>query len=556
MRENNAYSISSGQEANIIFQDDSMIKRLQENLINMGFDIIMINKIIAKFNVKNVDEALDYLLKNEDGMWNHPFIPKENGNELNKSSGGILATRKKLMNSIMNGIRTFEISDNKKSISKSVNAQICLPKQNELKIEICDICGELKEFHNKKNYEKKSNKNSFNNNILIYDDILNNNKDNQNIYLNSEEEINKNECLICMDNIDDPMEVENCKHKFCYECFHSYLVNLININNINQIPCPKKNCTNKEISEEFFSQYLSNNEYFKFRQLKSQNEIARDPKKFFCPFCESYAQIGDDFNKNNSQFQKTKLKCLNGHEFCSCGRPLHDNECYKEGNEFQKLIKEEKIKRCPKCGFLIKKNEGCNHMTCGNPICKYEFCWICLQEAIPEHYNRGPCAGKQFVDPDSFLYWFQENFQWLLPILPFFGVTLLIIVLVISFLIIPGIGLIFFSYGFVIEEFRNSFDNKFIQYVDFLICVCLAFPCQSIVYNIFILIYFMFIYIKQFLSILVILLGIIVLIIYCVIINNPPREINHDFIDLIEENEIEMANNINDNNNNIEEDGL
>ena len=89
-----------------------------------------------------------------------------------------------------------------------------------------------------------------------------------------------------------------------------------------------------------------------------------------------------------------------------------------------------------------------------------------------------------------------------------------------------------------------------------LICVCLAFPCQSIVYNIFILIYFMFIYIKQFLSILVILLGIIVLIIYCVIINNPPREINHDFIDLIEENEIEMANRMNDNNNNIEEDGI
>jgi hypothetical protein len=35
---------------------------------------------------------------------------------------------------------------------------------------------------------------------------------------------------------------------------------------------------------------------------------------------------------------------------------------------------------CPKCEAPIEKVEGCNHMTCKNRHCKYEFCWICRQD--------------------------------------------------------------------------------------------------------------------------------------------------------------------------------
>ena len=35
-------------------------------------------------------------------------------------------------------------------------------------------------------------------------------------------------------------------------------------------------------------------------------------------------------------------------------------------------------------------------MTCINPICKHEFCWLCLQPYTEDHYKYGPCKGKQF----------------------------------------------------------------------------------------------------------------------------------------------------------------
>jgi hypothetical protein len=37
------------------------------------------------------------------------------------------------------------------------------------------------------------------------------------------------------------------------------------------------------------------------------------------------------------------------------------------------------VKFCPVCRSKIEKNEGCNHMTC--LVCKYEFCWNCLEYA-------------------------------------------------------------------------------------------------------------------------------------------------------------------------------
>ena len=37
------------------------------------------------------------------------------------------------------------------------------------------------------------------------------------------------------------------------------------------------------------------------------------------------------------------------------------------------------MRKCPKYGQGIEKNNGCDHMTCRKPMgCGHEFCWRCL----------------------------------------------------------------------------------------------------------------------------------------------------------------------------------
>ena len=290
MLEKNASSISNDINDNNKSQSekDSEIMKMQESLIMMGFDINMINKIISHFKIRNQNQAIDYLIKGENGMWNHPFIPQEVNNEIERNKTGLLS-------SVINKIN---ITDSRKEITNSANLMIKNDNElneSQLQVDICEICGESKEYHKIKNIEipkVKGNKNGEKKkNILIDDeedekDISNNNNinnaDGNMNYLNCEEDEKENNiCPICMSEFENPLEIEDCKHKFCFECFHSYLVNLIDNNNIDQIPCPNKQCDNKNISEEFFQNYLMEEEYFKFRQFKAQNQIARDPKKMF-----------------------------------------------------------------------------------------------------------------------------------------------------------------------------------------------------------------------------------------------------------------------------------
>lgn len=478
---------------NIDFYNDKEILIIQQKCLKMGFDLNMINKVIFYYNIRRENQIIDYLIKDENGYWHHPFIPnlsKENDFNNNIINSNPLLGNNRIMNNVLS--RVNSISSIKENLIQNSD-------------DLCEICGESKETHLIKNFIFSSN-NKLNTENTLNNDIILNIKDdeesniintNNNIINNNEVNENENICPICLDSFENPIEIENCKHKLCEECFNSYLTDLITKNNIDNIPCPYKNCKNISIKEEFFSKYISEQTYFKYRQFKAQNEIARDPKKFFCPYCDSYSLIENDlekYNNNNPQYVKSTLKCKNNHEFCSCGRTLHEGDCYKEDKNFKELMKKENIKQCPKCGFLIKKNKGCNHITCGNPLCKYEFCWICMKESIPDHYKYGPCAGMQFIEPDSIMFTIKNDYPTIYCIYSFFNCIFYLFIILLALFILPCITFIFLSYLIIFNENNRNGIHAIprkccIHVIYFLTISCIFIFAQSIFYMFWIFIF-------------------------------------------------------------------
>jgi hypothetical protein len=459
--------------------DNEQKRKIQLNLINMQFDLIMINKIFENYEIEDEEQAINYLIP-IDGVWMHPFIPKKLDDP--------------------NRIDPYNINERLKN---SINNIIIKIRPNSK----CEICNEPITNHiDHGNYEIKSKSSSLNKS----NNENNNEQNNNNIDNNNNEENKSNElCGICMGEIDDPIIIPNCNHKFCHDCFLDYLINKINTNDIETISCPNYLCNNKKLEENFFLNLLSEEILFKYQTFKSQNQIRKSPNKISCPFCNSYAEIEkkkkNDNNSNNLSdsmisLPKQNVLCIeNKHEFCSCGRPLHSGKCTDDS--IKEYMKSKNIKKCPKCLAFIKKDSGCNHMTC--PICHYEFCWLCLKESLPNHYEFGSCAGMQFIDENSFIYRFRNTHPFIVSLIKIF-LNFLTVLLFISLIISPLSFVCFFFYFYIYVEPTNDLniilENDNLKNLFLITCWIWAI-CYFTVYNliyvsIFVFIGFIFLIVK------------------------------------------------------------
>ena len=214
------------------------------------------------------------------------------------------------------------------------------------------------------------------------------------IFKNEKKEMN-DYCIICEEKLTAEELEKNfieCFHGFCDSCYYDYLKEKIINNKVENIKCLEQGC-NTLLFDDFIQDHLKNDiplleKYVKF---KKRRQLMLDPNIQLCPYpnCESYA---------SKEGYNNYVQCLEGHKFCfNCLGDWHGIEKCKIDidSKFEKWKNSKNVKRCPNCQYFVEKNEGCNHMTCIN--CKYEWCWLCLKESLPGHYDEGGnCEGLQY----------------------------------------------------------------------------------------------------------------------------------------------------------------
>ncbi|XP_031235798.1 ankyrin repeat and IBR domain-containing protein 1 isoform X3 [Mastomys coucha] len=219
-------------------------------------------------------------------------------------------------------------------------------------------------------------------------------------------------CDICMCSIsvfEDPVDMP-CGHDFCRGCWESFLNLKIQEGEAHNIFCPAYECF-QLVPVDVIESVVSKEMDKRYLQFDIKAFVENNPAIKWCPTagCERAVRLTKQgSNPSGSDtlsfplLRAPAVDCGKGHLFCwECLGEAHEPcDCQTWKNWLQKIseMKPEELvgvseayedaanclwlltnsKPCANCKSPIQKNEGCNHMQCAK--CKYDFCWICLEE--------------------------------------------------------------------------------------------------------------------------------------------------------------------------------
>ena len=361
----------------------------KQMLYDMGFKSQLINTIYNNMHPIDLQEALDYLNKNDKGKFTHSYIENERLICAICSQGRDAHENTALFLDSNFGANTETNTGDNNNDLISLNI---LPESNNENNNILNI----------NNTNTNTNANNTINSLNSRPNRSSSERYNkfESSYLNSINKYNytyskPKDCGICADKIEypDSMKVKiSCGHYFCVDCWENYLQEKINNSNVVKISCMQHGCS-VVLTKEFVKKILANDDaliqkYEKF--LEKQKLLMSNKNIKFCPIpdCDGYAEK-KDANKY--------VKCNFGHDFCfECLKQPHGKQNCEEiiDADFEEWKKHKIVKRCPNCKIWTEKNEGCNHMTCVE--CKFQWCWLCQKKYSAGHYNTGSCKGLQF----------------------------------------------------------------------------------------------------------------------------------------------------------------
>ena len=443
----NNYSLSKSK----LVETNSIVVQL----IELGYDKIYSRRVFYYLHPEDIEEALNYM-DIENGIIQHRFIKdRNNSNNICYICGEEEKKHlKELNNEIIKNINNNNEEkvenndiDTKEELEPNNDVDSKEEKEKNNDIDINNNSEEDKNMENDKENIKKDNDankdstvNNINKNSLKklrinekdLDEIQNNESNkisnqNQNINLNKNnkennfkiqkqkiknipisetiiqvnksDEIEKKECEVCNEIfvVNRNNKINNCGHAFCSGCWYDFLSVKIKENKLPSIKCLDYNC-NEKLTDDFIINLLNKdiNLIKKYKKYKLELEIMNNPNKKLCPYpnCDSYLE--------KKEIREKDATCKNNHSFCfECLKKPHGNLPCNENidKSILEFAKNNFVKKCPKCGIITEKNNGCNHITCAK--CGYQWCWLCNKQYTIYHFNKGKCKGFQFFKPKN-----------------------------------------------------------------------------------------------------------------------------------------------------------
>uniref|UniRef100_A0A7N5ZW02 Ankyrin repeat and IBR domain-containing protein 1 n=1 Tax=Anabas testudineus TaxID=64144 RepID=A0A7N5ZW02_ANATE len=219
-------------------------------------------------------------------------------------------------------------------------------------------------------------------------------------------------CGICMSSIsvfEEPVDM-SCGHEFCRACWEGFLNLKIQEGEAHNIFCPAFDCY-QLVPVEVIESVVSKEMDRRYLQFDIKAFVENNPAIRWCPEagCERAVRLNAQGPGTSTSdplsfplLQAPAVDCGRGHLFCwECRGEAHEpcdcetwkmwlqkvtemrpeelagvSEAYEDAANCLWLLTNSKP--CANCKSPIQKNEGCNHMQCAK--CKYDFCWICLEE--------------------------------------------------------------------------------------------------------------------------------------------------------------------------------
>jgi len=201
-------------------------------------------------------------------------------------------------------------------------------------------------------------------------------------YIGKHPPFRKGTCPICFE--ESKLTGLSCSHRYCDNCWDSYLSTRFHEFPEPYALCPEPNCKQVVDHDCAFS-LLKRDKDKKFYQRVLTNSFVECNKLLkWCPGvnCERVIKL------SNTDFQATPVTCECGYNFCfKCSNEWHEPiDCELLARWKKKCTDDSETsnwlhantKDCPKCHVTIEKDGGCNHMTCRSTTCRFEFCWTCL----------------------------------------------------------------------------------------------------------------------------------------------------------------------------------